>query len=430
VAGWPARAVEFYRCLGYCQTLKHLHPERGCTVDLRQGDTLDRLQGPFDELAHTVDVRSVCSSSQGRYNIPSVGVFVWPVKTFSVTRAPACFPERKQRPYGYTFSILGQDTPLFTKSEPEPEPTHIAGEMNLPVPIRRRAFRDNTASYYGEDKSLQIWLGDLAHPVSRDKIVAADLSDWDYRPQKDQVAVDPETGRIAFSPRQAPRRGVIVSYHYGFSKEMGGGEYERILTQPEGSAFYRVGEGAEHKSINDALCSWQKDKPNDAVIEIMDSDVYEPETEEEGEKKINIELDKGKSLQIRAANGVRPVIRLLDYYVSRQDNLTIIGKKGSRFTLDGLMITNQGIRIEGGLRRVVIRHCTLVPGLAPLELVNLTGVVNIEHSILGRMLVNRDEVTDDPMLINISDSILDGGSAEAIALDAPNEDASSCCSSK
>jgi hypothetical protein len=76
---------------------------------------------------------------------------------------------------------------------------------------------------------------------------------------------------------------------------------------------------------------------------------------------------------------------------------------------------------------VVIRHCTFVPGLAPLDLFNLQGWLSIENSILGRVQVNRDEVTGDPMLISISDSILDGvsakkgESAEAMAVDAPNE---------
>ena len=50
----------------------HLRPDRGRTVDLRQGDALDRLDGPFDELAHTVDVRRINSHrTPGRHNIPA-----------------------------------------------------------------------------------------------------------------------------------------------------------------------------------------------------------------------------------------------------------------------------------------------------------------------------------------------------------------------
>jgi hypothetical protein len=90
VAGWPARAVEFFRLLGVAQNFNYLHMDRGFTADLRDGDALDLLNGPFDELAHTVDVRRVDSHrATGRYNIPSVGVFVWRLKVYSVTGTPA-----------------------------------------------------------------------------------------------------------------------------------------------------------------------------------------------------------------------------------------------------------------------------------------------------------------------------------------------------
>src|SRR6185437_13084515 len=81
VAGWPARAVEFYTLLGWFQNINALHLKRGRTGNLRDGDALERLNGPFDELVHTVEVRSIASHlTQGRYNIPSVGLFVWRLK--------------------------------------------------------------------------------------------------------------------------------------------------------------------------------------------------------------------------------------------------------------------------------------------------------------------------------------------------------------
>src|SRR6266446_484001 len=83
VAGWPARAVQFYKLLDWTQHLNHQRPHRGRTVDLRDGDALDFLDGPFDKLAHTVEVRRVNSQrTQGLYNIPSVGVFVWRLRPY------------------------------------------------------------------------------------------------------------------------------------------------------------------------------------------------------------------------------------------------------------------------------------------------------------------------------------------------------------
>ena len=113
VAGWPARAVEFYRLLGVTQSINHLRLERARTVDLRSRDALDRLDGPFDEVAHTVDVRRVNSNrSRGRFNIPSVAVFVWRLRPYSVTRTPAYCLEDVS-PQSFTFSVLGNDSPLF-----------------------------------------------------------------------------------------------------------------------------------------------------------------------------------------------------------------------------------------------------------------------------------------------------------------------------
>ena len=248
VTGWPVRAVEFYKLLGITQTMNHLRPAQGRTVDLRQGKALDYLDSSFDELAHTVDVRSISSHrTPGWYNTPNIGLFVWRLKPYSVTKTPAyCLEEVGA--HCYTFSVLGNDSPLYTRPEAEAEPTDIAGPLNLPIPIRRRFFeerkveagvvhRQAAAEYYGIGKSLAIWAGswannDPAQPIPRESIIPADLSEWHYRPPRDHVAVDPELGRISFPPGQLPKEGVWVSYHYGFSADMGGGEYARSLLQP------------------------------------------------------------------------------------------------------------------------------------------------------------------------------------------------------
>src|SRR5262249_40447832 len=137
VAGWPARAREFFKLLLWNQNLNHLHMDRGRSVDLHEIEPLDLIDGPFDPLAHTVDVRRISSpDSQGRYNIPSVGVFVWRLQPYSVTEAPAYCVENTA-PHAFTFSVLGQDAPLFTHPEPRKDKTLIAGEVSVPEPIRR-----------------------------------------------------------------------------------------------------------------------------------------------------------------------------------------------------------------------------------------------------------------------------------------------------
>jgi len=429
VAGWPARAVEFYRLLAWTQALNHQHPARGRIVDLRDGDALDTLNGPFDALAHTVDTRRISSHrTRGRFNIPTVGVFVWRLGAYSVTRGSA-YCREQNGPHCYTFSVLGNDAPLFTRPADEPSPHHIAGPLHVPAPIRRRALERNLDAYYGEAKSLVIWADgwqdhDAATPVPPESLVVADLSDWHYQTPRDHIAVDPVLGRLAFHPRQLPKRNVWVSYHYGFSDDLGGGEYRRPLRQPADATVYPVGRGAAYERLADALADWRDAAPRHAVIEIVDGGVYV--------EQVSVELPAGHTLQLRAANRTRPVLRLMDWHTARPDALWVRGDNGSRFTLDGVLVSGRGVQCEGPIAEINIRHCTLVPGwtVAPdceperpaepsLELIDTPAVVTVERSILGSIQVSQDEVDADPIPIMIEDTILDATAPDRDAVSGP-----------
>lgn len=444
VAGWPARAVEFFKLLGRTQNINHLYLHRHRLVDVREVDALDRLDGPFDSIAHSVDVRRINSArTRGRSNIPSVGVFVWRLRSYSVTETPAYCVE-ESGPQCFTFSVFGQDAPLFVAPEPETDPTHIAGELNVPAPIRRLAFDERPDDYYGKDLSFAIraegWAGHPADdvvPLSR--LLPADLSSWTYVPPLGHIAVDPVLGRLAFPPNQLPKRGVRVSYRYGFSADMGGGEYARPMPQPaEATSVYRVGEDAsfEFHRIADALTKWRHDKPANAVIELAKSGVYvEP---------LNIELADQQSLTVRAANRVRPVLRMIDWQTDLPDALVVNLGAASRFTLDGVLITGRPLRIQGQAEtdqrdtpcpgQVVIRHCTLLPGWGidcdceprrpaepSLELSNIRARVRVEHSILGSIQISEDRVRLDPIPLEISDSIIDATDSSKQAIGAPGD---------
>jgi hypothetical protein len=413
------------------------------------------------------------------------------LKAYSVTGAPAhCLDD--VGPHAHTFSALGQDTPLYNRPRPDREPTHIAEAPNLPVPIRRRAFTEEavidgklraqaSSIYYGTvenevAQSVVIYAPDwpqkgAPQPIPREAIIPANLKGWRYRAPRNHVLVDPERGRIIFPPGQLPKKRIKVSYHYGFSSDMGGGEYQRQLTQPDLFTLYRVrraarlGKDKTFPTIQEALDQWQADKEKhqaesepaksadlqgqpdqaalrlrNAVIEIGDSDVY---VEREA---LRIALQENESLQVRAANRTRPVIRVLDY-TEGMDALNVSGKSGSRFTLDGLTVMGRGILISkregetteydvpaskaveaGDLCAVTIRHCTLVPGwelhgnceprhTEPSLLLNYTTAhVRIEHSILGGIRLEADEVKTEPVCLHISDSIVDATSKELAAL--------------
>jgi hypothetical protein len=430
VAQWPAHAVEFYRRLAVTQNINHQHLRRAQFADLRDGNSLEHLESPRDRMGHTVDVRRVNSVHYpGRYNIPEVGLFIWRLKTFSVTEAPAYLYESEGQ-HCYQFSALGQDTQLYRGSQMPGR----HGKPALPTPIYRRDLvapqlrheippgPSPIPKYFGAGKSIEILTGAGREPIDPGTVVVADLSNWFYRPAAGQVAIDPELGRIVF-PVGTRKQGVWVSYGYAFSAAIGGGEYDRPITQPAGAMVYPVGEGETLKRINDALAQWSTERPRHAVIEITDSGVYV--------EQIGITLQAGQSLQIRAALHKRPILRLLDWQNQLPDDLTITGEKDCWIILDGLTITGRGVLVEGSVSGVTIRHSTLVPGWgldcdcepkrptdASLELDGAPDCLVIEHSIVGAIRVERDERKQNPLVVRVSDSAIDAIDREGIALGA------------
>jgi hypothetical protein len=435
-AGWPGRAVELFALVAWAQNVNHQRLQAPATADLRDLRALADVDGPFDRVAHTPDVRRPNATlAPGRCNLPAVALFAWRLRAFTISHCQAdCLED--VGPHRFTFSVLGNDAPLFHVPAPDAQ-TAISGPLELPVPIRRRDLAGDDgdgacADHYGLGRSLAIWAPDwpvrgAPQPVPRERIIAADLSSWTTKTPAGHIAVDPELGRFAFPARQLPRQSVYVSYAYGFAAPLGGGEYSRPVHQPSGAVVYHV--GAErpdaHGTIKAALARWRDSTPRPpvAVIEILDSEVYtEP---------LDIHLDAGESLQIRAAEHARPVIRLLDYIVDRADPLAVTGARGSSLTLDGLLVSGRGLMVrgpdpeseegdDGDLCEVVLRHCTLVPGwglhgdcapLRPAEpsiiMYGSQAHLRIEHSIVGSIVVTEDAVGTDPVRLDVSDSIVD-----------------------
>lgn len=478
VAGWPARAVAYGPRTAVTQHLESLWPMRGRTVDLRDGTALERLGGPFDPISHAPDLRRVGSPRrQGLHNLPHVAVFVWRLQSFLVDRTPGYCVE-VAGPRCYTFSILGHDAPLHqpgTSPAVLGDPPRPVQPLDLPLAVTRRAFELNDGpgpranpEHYGTDAAFAVWAPDWPHrgaeqPVPIERVVPADLAGWRYDPAPGTLALDPELGRFAFPGRQLPRRGVRVRYHYAAVAELGGGSYARALTTPDGAVVYRVrageGSGGQHPSIGAALRAWRDadPRPPSAVIEIEDSQVYT--------EALTIELGADESLQLRAADRQRPVLRLLDYLADRPDPFLIRGGPGSRVTLDGLLVTGRGLRVappdflpegdaapadlatggsSGGepgimqgspdLCELRVRHCTLVPGWAlgpgctprrPVEpsvvLAGSGASLTVEASIVGSIEVDGDAGAREPVAVRLTNSVLDATDPELPALCGPGD---------
>lgn len=475
MAHWPARAVEFYRRTVVAAHLDHLHPARMATPDLHSARHLADLDTPFDNFCHIGDVRRISNDeSGGRYGIPNVGLFAWRLRPYSVTKT-AAYCREEVGAHCFTFSALGNDTQLFQNPIPEIERSAIARAENLPVPITRWALENKApadagraqadSSLYGPGASLVIqaegW--PKAGNITYDQVIPADLSDWSYRVPKQHVAIDPVLGRIAFSPSQPPRRGVTVSYRYGFAMDIGGGEYrrtaaplptevQRLRVEPNATA----GSGV-YGSIADAYAAWRHARdtavattsaattPPALVIELLVSSVYVG--------RFSFELLAGETIAVVAAPGTRPVIWLPDTSAGTTDSISIRGTRGSRAILDGLLIAGRAVEIGNAdpppddkadiestkappvttvpvnLCEVWIRHCTLVPGNSlhpncdprqpsePSVLVDRTSAcLRVESSIIGAIRIEQEDGAREPGKLLITDSIVDATSESRTAI--------------
>jgi hypothetical protein len=353
VTGWPARTVEFFQLLGWAQYVNHLRPNAHYAPDMRNWEKLHWRDTAFDTLAHTVDVRHI-STGAARHNIPNIGLYLWRVRPLPLTRSPAVHDPDIGAGLRFRFNPLGTDMPLYTTPETEEEITHLAEPRNVPLPLARRWLKAHLDDYYGPGKSLTVELdGGPPQLIPRSQIRICDLSDikdgggnvitWAHQPAagSDLVAIDPMLGRLAFAdtPASAP----LVSFHYGYTIAIGGGAYERGTPAPV-TPVQTVQGGA---ALQPALNAVQ----NGGTVEVIDSRRY-VETP-------SISVNAGKTVVLRAANSVRPLL------VASADIVLNLGTD-STLILDGWVISGGTLTMAAFAdtqpRRLVLRDCTLVPG--------------------------------------------------------------------
>jgi hypothetical protein len=398
--GWPAHAAEFFRVLATTQHVNHVRLFNLYSPDLRRWEPLEYVNTPFDELARTVDVRRI-ASRRGRHNIPNVGIFLWRLHPYELRRSPAVRLDGNH----YLFNPLGTDTQLYTKPEPEPSVDHLSKPINVPMPISRRLLHERLSEYYGPDKSIYLEVDDEEKDDEEkdpDLVMACNLGDvsgngWAHTPPEGKIAIDPVLGRIAFPEALSEKARVLVTYHYGFSADMSGGEYDRAASLGAGAA--RRVSAAELPGVTE-----------DAVVEVTDSGRYEG----------TLDIDADEHIELRAADGRRPTLAL-------DDDFEIEGETDAEVRLNGLLITGGALKVSGNLRRLHLLHCTLVPGIKlnpdgepeqgsePSLQIEAEGVeVQIDRCILGGMRIKAGSEA------RITNSILDATDAKGVAYAARN----------
>jgi hypothetical protein len=437
VTDWDANVIEFFQRLATTQYMNHIRLDNVSLTDAGDSKSLEFINTPFDKLARTADVRRI-EPQRGKYNIPNVGIFLWRLGSYSITDAPAYRLDDTR----FLFDALGKDIQLYNNPQTEHEITHLAEPINVAMPLDRRIVDSYLDTYYGADKSFVVNVNGKDAPAMATSppgpdlpVCICDLSDvddglgnitWAHQPA-DKIAIDPVLGRIAFplvSP-PGPAPVVRVSYHYGFSAPMGGGEYDRAESFSSETVDFVVPD--DETTLQDAIDALS----DGGTIEVDSADVFFEAP------AIHLDAPGKRVLELRATDGRRPVIDM------PSGEFVISGGADAEVILNGFVIAGP-LRIPlldshgdpNQLKTLRLVHCTLVPGavpavidggsppvaapahsLAPVLIVEPADTkVEIENCILGQVRSNSGAE------IRITDSIVDASDSRAIAYAGPADD--------
>jgi hypothetical protein len=383
---------------------------------------------------------------------------LWRLQPFSLTNVPLIPDPLDTTGRRFRFNPLGADQALFRLPVSETVISHIAEPANVPERLRVRDFalqvrkaHDTTdvvseTQDYGAGRSLVLRRAGTVVPINRPgpavpagdppspaspEMRIADLRDvldsggvvsgWAHEASAlaEDILIDPERGRVVLGSARAAEHmsnPFFGTYHYGYSRPIGGGEYERSLSGGA-LATQRVARGSEALQPHfDAIAGGGR-------LVIEDSRTYS-ETPALHVDGITADGVPGVQVVVTAANEARPLI-------AASGAMTLaIGTRGT-LILEGLVISGGALEIaasgDSEPRELVLRHCTLVPGLAlngdgsavtpgaPSLIVN-DGFANVtlEHCIVGSLRVVADAE------LRIIESIIDGGADDAVALEGIN----------
>ena len=231
----------------------------------------------------------------------------------------------------------------------------------------------------------------------------------------DQVAVDPQLGRLAFGTPQT--QAPLVSFVTTAPSDTGGGEARERPSAPDGSVTVKVarsGVGGVATTVTAGLLA----AGSSGTVEIGDTPTYR--------ENLTVSVPAATQLRVVSPRGAFPVIDLVDAWT------VTVGERGV-LTLVGLVIGGGPLVIRGRPDRVDIVDCTFVPGQRPAVGADVTPPVGpsivldvdsdwqteltLTNCITGPLLLPADGST-----VSITDSIVDGlgdGLGRAAAIGTP-----------
>jgi len=320
----------------------------GGWADLRNYYGAAKAQTAFDEFAHTADFR-LGVDKVGWHNISHLGVFLWRLTSFGVdqTTPVASLVCSGQ----YSFDPTGREIPLFaaafrTSSSygdnwVSPPEWQLPGE--IATPLLQSALLDPAgtqlyAAFNAAGDLVPNSLGIYTNPGT-----AADLLDPSkFLNANNQSLIYPERGCFHGVSGNGP---YSVTYHYGFSSNIGAGPFDRRLP-----GVTAVAQPAPLSKISAG--SALTGTPPVGTVQIQDSFTY----------AVSDVPNIGK-VTIQAAQQKRPVLRLPAPTGGNVSAWTLTGSgSDSVLVLDGLLVSGGDIVVAGQFASVTFTCCTLDPG--------------------------------------------------------------------
>jgi hypothetical protein len=488
ITGWEGKVTESFRALARCRHGMDPAPTaalglvgrfsgtpRGGLADLRDVRVAALADGPFDEYAHTPDVRRARGQT-GRFNIPKVVFHLYRLVAEEIEGAT---PFARADGVTFTFDPSGRDVPLFVPRRrlTDWDEWHSALPWEVPAPLSCRLM--NHAEFRIEEELVQA-LSTAGIAQAGELRGLAGVRFRDERRLRDGLSLLPsaavflgagifdgilegslvedcgkqalvpltadEEGALWIAPTGAailPRARVVAGNLADVSLTVSGKD---AIVHPERGRFKLLGPApdplgvrvASHHGRCGRIGAGTYDRsdfvlpppknlvpaatvgsrqisfaaaPLNGIWEIVDSATYGPIDDVGGVQ----------SLVLQAADQERPYVRLAADWI-----VTAAPTGEGRLVLDGIWFGAQdafAIVLRGAWTQVVVRHATLDPGgidvdgnpIHPVVLA-VQGQVDelvVDHSVIGPIVVASGGLVDR---IVVTDSILDATSAADPAL--------------
>lgn len=451
VTGWPARVVEYHRLLTTTAHTRHVRLDRPATASLRSADRLDLVpptvaSGALDLLAHTGEVRHL-DTGRGRYAIHHVGVFLLAhlVGDFAVREEEVAWPPAVPTDDGWSVHPLGRPAPLVARAATEHTIEHLAGEADLPVPLRpRRLLALLREARAGGEVDLPVAVRIDDEPLDPLRVRVCGLEDLatdggDPLPGW-QVMVDTVTGRLRTYLAGLPDRPgtVRVRHAYATTADVGAGTYDRasvheaLLTGFPGDGDttrpdVRGHEAAEPPgglagALDRTTAAWtdvvDPTAGGTSVVSVGDHEVYPaPVVHVPAATRLVLVAAAWRDRVVGSEiiprqtgqydpDGLRPVI---------DGDLTLTGDAGSAVVVDGFVVTGDVVIGAGDLGQLVLAHCTVAGRVRAEEAaagVNAECQVDLVRTVAGGVdLAGR--VPALALVDSIVDAVGSGGGGES-----------------